>query len=274
VRQLELKAWLDCKPQDEAAQALMVTPTFAQLCALGAALRDVGEARGQHQLNLLSERQAHGPEPFGLDFGAKLAAGVVGGVVVLSMGLNTMATRMMLRAEAAEKALVEGAVNLPKGPPRPQSMGELEALRETERGQRAQYDAIQRLTTGNATPYSEYFKALARQAVGDLWITGMTILPNGQDVELSGRMIGPQQLPSYLARLGQEPQFQGKRFAQLEMKSLGEQQAALAGITAFTLKARAGGPPRGPVGAASAVQAAQAPTDGASAAQPASGAQP
>ncbi len=277
VRQLELSAWLDCKPQDEAAKALMATPTFAELCALGAALRDVGQARGQHQLQLLTARQAQGPEPFGLDFGVKLAAGVVGGVVVVSMGLNTLASRMTVRAETAEKALVDGAVNLPKGPPRPQSMGELEALRETERTQRSQYEAIQRLTASTSAPYSDYFKALARQAVGDLWITGLTILPNGQDVELSGRMIGPQQLPGYLARLGQEPQFQGKRFAQLEMKSLGEQQAALAGITAFTLKARAGGNARAAAGAASAAQAeqaAQAPAPGASTAQPAPGAQP
>jgi MSHA biogenesis protein MshI len=256
VRQLELNLWLDCKPQDEAAQALMATPTFGQLCALGAALREVGEARGQHQLQLLTAQQAQGPEPFGLDFGLKLATGVVGSVVVLSMGLNTLSTRMTLRAETAERSLAENAVQLPKGPPRPQSMGELEALRDTERTQRTQYDAIQRLTASTATPYSEYFKALARQAVGDLWITGMTILPNGQDLELSGRMIGPQQLPPYLARLGQEPQFQGKRFAQLEIKSLGEQQAALAGISAFSLKARAGGNARAPVGAASAVQAA------------------
>ena len=179
-----------------------------------------------------------------MDFGVKLVAGVVASVVLVSVGLKSAAQHLVGKAEQAERMLASLPGGAPQGAPRPPAMVELEALRDTEKQQRTLYETIQRLSTSPGTAYSEYFKALSRQSPGDLWITGVTIAPNGQDIELSGRMLNPSMLPPYLARLGQEPHFKGRKFAQVEMSALGaEQMPQLAGVTAFTLKAKAGSIP-------------------------------
>ena len=155
--------------------------------------------------------------------------------------LATTASVVAQNAEQAEQALsASGAgAGAPKLPPKPPALIQLEALRETEVRQRGMSEAMTRLTTSATVPYSEYLLALSRQTPGNLWITGLLILPNGHDLELRGRMINPAVLPDYLARLETEPQFKGRRFAQLQIKAMdNDAQPELAGITEFSLRAK------------------------------------
>jgi Tfp pilus assembly protein PilN len=76
-------------------------------------------------------------------------------------------------------------------------------------------DLVQRGDLGNMKGYSAYFRALSRQIVGGLWLTGFRI--DGGEIELRGRALQPELIPEYIARLGQEPVMKGKSFSALEM---------------------------------------------------------
>jgi len=67
--------------------------------------------------------------------------------------------------------------------------------------------------TGGVSPY---LRALARQNVNGLWLTGFEMM--GREMTISGRALRAELLPEYLARLGREEVMRGRQFAMLEMQ--------------------------------------------------------
>ncbi|MES2771305.1 MAG: hypothetical protein V4623_04900 [Pseudomonadota bacterium] len=65
--------------------------------------------------------------------------------------------------------------------------------------------------------FADYLFAFARQAGSDVWLTGLSLQSGGAVIELRGRLFEPAQLPAYVKRLSQDPLFQGRQFATLEM---------------------------------------------------------
>lgn len=70
---------------------------------------------------------------------------------------------------------------------------------------------------GGATSFAEYLRALARQSVGGLWLTGFAVGEGGGGMEIRGRMTDPARLPEYIRRLNSEQAFQGRSFAALQV---------------------------------------------------------
>lgn len=70
---------------------------------------------------------------------------------------------------------------------------------------------------GDTTGYAAYFKALARQSTGELWLTGVTITGAGKQIGLQGRALEPTLVPAYISRLAREPVMQGKSFGSLQI---------------------------------------------------------
>lgn len=64
--------------------------------------------------------------------------------------------------------------------------------------------------------FSPYLRALARQAVEGVWLTGFTIA--GNEMAISGRTLKPGLVPDYIHRLSDEQVMQGRKFAMLEMR--------------------------------------------------------
>lgn len=81
---------------------------------------------------------------------------------------------------------------------------------------------IDRGELGNATGYSEYFRALARQHVDGLWLTGLAITGAGCDIGVRGRALDASLLPGFLGRLTKEKIMQGKGFGSLQISQPGE----------------------------------------------------
>lgn len=67
-------------------------------------------------------------------------------------------------------------------------------------------------TFANTTGYSVHLRALARQHVSGLWITGLHINANGRRVTLQGRAYRPELVPQYIGRLANEKSMQGLAF--------------------------------------------------------------
>lgn len=78
-------------------------------------------------------------------------------------------------------------------------------------------DVLKRGDFGNTAGYAAYFKALARQSAGDLWLTGVTITGAGKQLGLQGRALEPTVVPAYISRLTREPVMQGKSFGSLQI---------------------------------------------------------
>lgn len=69
---------------------------------------------------------------------------------------------------------------------------------------------------GNQQGFAEYLRAFSRQSVNGLWLTGFTIAGSGE-LEIRGRVLSPDLVPSYIQRLNQEKVLAGRSFARLEM---------------------------------------------------------
>lgn len=244
LKSLDLSAQLDLSRLSEQGERVAKAATFNELCAIGAALRPWAERRGVVQISMQLAQGALAEPSWGLEKAATWAGSLVAVAVAVSVGLHLWGLRQQRLADELEKSVASlgGTSTAPGTAPRPRILVELEELRESEQRQRAVKDALTRMSTESVGSYSGYLKALSRQSQGSLWITGLTVQPNGLDVELRGRMTDPRHLPVYLEHLASEQLFRGRRFAQMEIKSLAaSEQTAYATLSEFTLRARANG---------------------------------
>ena len=70
---------------------------------------------------------------------------------------------------------------------------------------------------GNTQGFSEYLRALSRQTLDGLWITGFHVSGTGSDMAINGRTLQPELVPVFINRLKKEPVLAGKTFSMLEM---------------------------------------------------------
>ena len=68
---------------------------------------------------------------------------------------------------------------------------------------------------GDTSGYAEYFRALARQSSGQVWLTGVSIAGAGREIGLRGRATQADAVPAYIGRLTREPILQGRTFGSL-----------------------------------------------------------
>jgi len=68
---------------------------------------------------------------------------------------------------------------------------------------------------GSQRGFAEYLRAFSRQAVGGLWLTGFSI--GGGELEIRGRTLSPDLVPSYIQRLNRERALAGHHIARLEL---------------------------------------------------------
>ncbi len=73
---------------------------------------------------------------------------------------------------------------------------------------------------GNSTGFYAVMAGFAKQTSSDLWLTGFSISSGGREIEIRGRLLDSTRLPGYVQRLSDEPVFQGRGFAALDMQSV------------------------------------------------------
>jgi hypothetical protein len=76
---------------------------------------------------------------------------------------------------------------------------------------------IQRGELGNTSGYAATFKALARQNLEGVWLTGVSINGAGNELGVQGRASEAALVPAYLGRLALEPVMRGKAFGSLKI---------------------------------------------------------
>lgn len=122
---------------------------------------------------------------------------------------------------------------------------ELKSLRQVE-------SVLRDGTLGNAAGYAEYFRALSRQNVNGLWLTGVSIVGAGNDIGVQGRAMQPTLIPAYIARLKSERVMRGKSFASLDISRPDVQPAPAAAPANGAVAPATAAPATGPALAATA----------------------
>lgn len=79
-------------------------------------------------------------------------------------------------------------------------------------------DTLKSGSVGNISGYSQYMRAFSRQVVQGLWLTGFKVTGNAAQISLSGGVLNPELLPTYIQRLSREPAMRGKSFSTLHMQ--------------------------------------------------------
>ena len=95
---------------------------------------------------------------------------------------------------------------------------ELKQLEAQAEAQDAVLQLLKSGVIGNTEGYSEYMRAFARQSINGLWLTAFDITGDGAQMSLSGAVVNPQLVPSYIQRLGKEKVMRGKTFSTLQMQ--------------------------------------------------------
>lgn len=123
----------------------------------------------------------------------------------------------MVNAQLVQKQARQAMVNaeFAQRPPSPVLQAEIAEAEGHLRSLQQVSGVLERGELGNTTGFSEYYKALARQNMSGLWLTGVSVA--GTDIGIRGRAMEGSMVPGYINRLTREPIMQGKSFASLEI---------------------------------------------------------
>ena len=94
---------------------------------------------------------------------------------------------------------------------------EIKQLEALATSQKEILDTLKSGAIGNTEGYSEYMRAFARQVMQGLWLNEFEIKGDGTQMSISGGVVNPFLVPSYIQRLSKEKVMRGKTFAALQM---------------------------------------------------------
>jgi MSHA biogenesis protein MshI len=224
VETLDLATVFDLSRVPELADAAVQQRFFL---ALGAALRgtdEAGAAGTPQQINLFNEQFEETTQRFTartMAIGAGvLALSVAGAGIHANMGVASLqreADAGAARLDKVQKRLAAVNAEYTPRPKDPKLDGELEEANVQLDALHRVADTIQRGELGNTRGYAEYFRALARQRVEGLWLTGVSIGGAGQDIGVRGRALDPALVPGFLGRLRNEQVMQGTPVGSLQI---------------------------------------------------------
>ena len=183
------------------------------------------------QINLLEAALQPRRDPLSAGHGLALVGLVLAGSGALAAVLHWQAAGTAAMPATLPAPAAVAATSTPAT-----LQAELQRLRALEQHQQRVRAALGSGAAGAPDGYTPYLKALSRQAQGSLWITGFAVAAEGDAIELEGRMLDASVLPGYLRRLNAEERFNGRPFAQLQIRAL--DGPADAGITEFALRSQ------------------------------------
>jgi len=122
------------------------------------------------------------------------------------------------RVAQAEKRLVEATASFAPRARDTRLAAELEDAGVQRAALQRVAERIQRGELGDTHGYAEYFRALARQNVEGLWLTGVSVDGAGNEIGVRGRALDAALVPGYLTRLRNEPVLQGKAIGSMVIK--------------------------------------------------------
>lgn len=121
--------------------------------------------------------------------------------------------RSEARLRAEEARLAEARSQLAARKPRAGLEAEVQQAQQALETRQAVLALLEKGVLGESVGAGAYLRALARQHLEGLWLTGFEL--SGRDMTLAGRALRADLLPDYLRRLGRDDAFRGRSFASL-----------------------------------------------------------
>jgi len=94
---------------------------------------------------------------------------------------------------------------------------EVNSLQAQLNARKATLDSLGVGLLATGASYAEYMRALARQSLPGLWLTHFKVGKGGDEIEILGRALQPELVPSYIQRLNRERAMHGRAFDSLSM---------------------------------------------------------
>ncbi len=144
-----------------------------------------------------------------------LAVAFYGNRRVAGLEKEAVAVKLQLAAREARQSSVDTEFA-----PRQKSQDMETAIGQAETRLRALREVaaiLKRGELGNIYGYAEYFRALSRQSVQGLWLTGVSITGAGNEIGVKGRAMQAPLIPHYIERLKNEKVMRGKAFGSLDI---------------------------------------------------------
>ncbi len=158
--------------------------------------------------------------------GAVSAWGIALGVVIvvmLALALRSSNLEHKLAQRAAERDAAQAdmtrlAAQLAERKANSELAAKVQRLEAALASREEVMSTLQGGVIGDTRGFSAHLAAFARQSFSGLWLTGLRVANGGQDVEIEGRAMRPELVPTYLRRLNREEVMRGHAFAELELR--------------------------------------------------------
>jgi hypothetical protein len=164
------------------------------------------------------------------------ALGVIALGAVLFSGYAAYKVRMLKQVNAqAESQLAaqrsQLAALVKDLGPQGRSAMLVDELARTEAQVKTRRDLLQRLSTGalgNVKGFSRYLEAFARQKTDGVWLTGISVGGDENDLVVRGRVLRADLVPAYLRALNSEEVMRGRQVTELSLNAVQAPKGAVA----------------------------------------------
>lgn len=184
----------------------------------------------RQQINLYQDSLIDKPEPFqSRQTGMILAATVV---CLLLVGFYSYWQANSLQAQADDlrqqqllisTQVVELEKQYPEREPSVLLQEKVKRVEQELQGQRKALEYFSKQDQESNTSILASLEGLAQYPLPGIWLRQISLLHGGQEVQLSGSALKPEQVPEYLQLLGEKNVFGGQVFARLKLNRLKEQ---------------------------------------------------
>ncbi len=188
----------------------------------------------RQQINLFQDVLIDKPEPF-----QSRQVGMVLGVIIICLSLvglysywQTYSIKTQTNDLRQQQQLISAQVaQLEKQyPEREQSallQGKIKRVEQELLGQQKALDYFSGQDQETNEAILSSLEGLSRYPQQGIWLRRISLLRSGQEVQLIGSALNPEQIPEYLHLLGEKNIFGGQVFARLRLKRLKEQMGQI-----------------------------------------------
>jgi hypothetical protein len=156
---------------------------------------------------------------------------IVQSLAAIGVGLATFYAYASLQTRAAERVAADYRIQVasqrdqlvtlgPKFSAEGRSKaleGEVARLEGEIRARRSILAALSTGELGNTAGFSEFLGAFGRQSIPGVWLTGLNIGDSGNELQVQGRALRPELVPTYLKALNGEPMMRGRRVTEMKL---------------------------------------------------------
>lgn len=173
------------------------------------------------QINLFNpafepQRNVFAARPIAIALGvlALGLAALAGVAEVRVAGLQADAKASAQRLAQAQSRLTQASAEFAPRKPSPELEAQIAQAETRLAAMQKVESVVARGALGNTQGFAETFRALARQGVQGLWLTGVSVAgPN--EIGVRGRALDAALVPGYIGRLANEPVMRGKTIGSL-----------------------------------------------------------